>query len=308
MKKKRIIRKKIGPRVSVVMPVFNAENFLRESLDSILKQTHRNFEFIIVDDGSTDASFKILRNYASVDKRIKLFRNPTNMGVSRAVNRAISKAKGEYIARMDADDIALPRRLEQQVAHLKKNPTTIAVGGQCLLIDKRGSVIGKKTFPIHFKQIYQYIFEFVPLQQPTLMIARKRLPKNFAYYYNGMNTAEELELLFKLFLYGKVENISDPVLLYRLHDHNTSFTNVRQTFGLTLISRLNAVYHYNYKPSKRGITITLLQAIFVYMFPQQFSLSVYKIMRSLTLYKSPTLMRARTLSPKSLMSPASYRV
>lgn len=284
------------PLVSVVMPAYNAGVFLVESIESILNQTYPNIEFIIVDDASTDSTAKILRNYKAKYKQITVMRNKKNEGVSSTVRKAIEKAKGEYIARMDADDIALPNRIERQVSYLESHPKTVAVGGQCLLIDKNGTMIGRKTFPTKFEDIYRYSYQFVPIQQPTLMIARKRLPEDFAYYIDGMNTAEEVELFFKLFQYGKVENLPDWVLLYRMHDKNTSFINIRKTFFLTLLARIKAVYAYNYKPNMKGITITAMQTIIVFLLPQKITLLVYKALRNMILRIIPNIYYRKNLA------------
>lgn len=269
------------PLVSVVMPVYNAGQFLSEAAKSILAQTYRNFEFIIVDDTSEDSSWQIIQDLSRKNKQIKAFRNPQNLGVSETVKRAISKAKGEFLARMDADDIALPHRLDKQVNYLLNHKETVAIGGQCLLINKNGDIVGEKTFPTAFSDIYKYIFKFIPVQQPTLMIARHRLPKQFEYYRDAMNTAEEVELLFKLFQYGKVENLPDAVLMYRLHDKNTSLLDIRKTFLLTLLARIRGVFLYGYKPTLSGIITTLLQTCVVILLPRKLALFLYKKLRKI---------------------------
>lgn len=267
------------PFVSVVMPLFNAEKYVSDAINSILAQNYQNLEFIIVDDRSTDGSYKIALDYAKCDKRIRLFRNKKNEGVSVTTKRAIDRARGEFIARMDADDIAIPTRISKQVEYLKKHTGTVAVGGQCILIDKESNVIGEKQFPLKFEDIYKYSFRFVPVQQPTLMIAKKRLPVNFEFYVDGMNTAEEVELFFKLFQHGKVENLKDTLLFYRIHDKNTSFANIKQTFLLTLISRIKAVYKHNYKPTIIGVFFTLIQAAIVLSLPSRLTLFLYRNIR-----------------------------
>lgn len=257
------------------MPVYNAGAYLVKSIQSILNQTYTNFEFIIVDDASIDNSRKILERFARKDKRITLMRNLKNMGVSITVKKAIAKAKGSYLARMDADDIARSDRLEKQVNYLMSHPRTVALGGQCDVIDAKGNNIGRKEFPTAFEDIYRYIFTLIPLQQPTLMISRKLLPKNFRYYVDGMNTAEEVELIFKLFQYGKVENLPDTLLKYRIHGANTSLVNLKQTFLLTLISRLQAVIKYGYVPTVGGVISTIAETIAVLILPQLVTLWLY---------------------------------
>lgn len=282
-------KSKRPPLVSVVMPVYNAEKYLSIAINSVLKQTFKDFEFIIVDDASTDGSLKIIEQFARRSRRIKVLRNERRMGVSITVKRAIDEAKGNFIARMDADDVCFPKRFEKQLAYLKSNPKTVAVGTQCLLIDSRGRTIGEKTFPTEHQKIHEYIYHFVPLQQPSLMIAKKRLPRDFEFYHDGKNCAEEVELIFKLFMYGKVENLPDTLLKYRIHNGNTSLGNVKETFLLTLHSRIKALFAYGYVPSISGVMVTLAQTFIVLLLPQNVVLNIYKSIRNMDKVKFPSL-------------------
>ena len=106
------------PKVSVLMSVFNAEDFIQEAVDSVLQQTFSDFEFIIVDDASTDGSLQRLCSYH--DPRIRILRNETNMGLTRSLNKGMEFVRGEYVARMDADDVSLPSRLQEQTVFLKE--------------------------------------------------------------------------------------------------------------------------------------------------------------------------------------------
>lgn len=275
------------PLVSIILPVYNAGNFLRDSIESLLNQTYKNTEIIIVDDHSTDNSYSILKEYAKKNKKIKLFRNKKNLGVSETVKRAINETQGDYLARMDADDISLPDRISLQVEYLEAHKRTVAIGGQCYTINAENQIIGRKTFPTEFKDIYKYIFRFIPVQQPTLMIAKKRLPDNFVYYVDGMNTAEEVELFFKLFTHGKVENLDEPVLLYRIHDNNTSFKNVKETFLLTLVARIKAIFRYGYKPTTAGVIYTVIQTLVVLLLPQNVILGIYRFYRNTPFAATP---------------------
>lgn len=267
------------PLVSVVMPVYNAAPYLVAAIESILQQTYKHIEFIIVDDQSTDISWEILKAYAKKYPQIKIFRNRTNQKSALTVNKAIAKTTGTFIARMDADDIALPNRLEKQVTYLLSHPATVVVGGQCILIDKNGDRIGEKTFPLTHEEIYKYIFQFCPAQQPTLMIAKDRLPQAFKYYDHGMTPVEDVELLFKFFPHGKVENLPDVLLQYRIHGKNSSLINVKKSFFLTLISRIRGVLFYGYRPTLAGVLFTIAQTLVVMIFPTRFLLMLYTIMR-----------------------------
>ena len=287
------------PLVSVIMPVYNAERHVEKAVESILSQTYKNIELVVVDDFSTDNTYPLLMALAKKDKRIKLSRNEKNLGVSNTVKRTIDKATGEFLARMDADDVAFANRIHKQVEYLTLHTDVVAVGGQCQVIDEKGNIIGTKTFPTEFEAIYRYIFEFVPLQQPTLMIAVKRLPHDFMFYRDGMNTAEEIELIFKLFQYGKVENLPDTLLKYRIHTTNTSFKNVKKTFFLTLISRVRAVLLFGYKPTLRGVIVTLMETLLVFMLPKSVLLKLYSRVRHLSKRKA-TLSKAVKSRVKSL--------
>jgi glycosyltransferase involved in cell wall biosynthesis len=273
------------PLISVVMPVYNAGEFVAQSIDSILGQTYKNFEFIIVDDASTDNSWEVLKKYARKSKKIKIFRNKVNLHSAKTVTYAMNMAKGDYIARMDADDIALPRRLELELQHLLKNKKTVAVGGQCILVDENNSIIGEKRFPTRFKDIYNMSFKFCPAQQPAMMIARHRLPKNFPFYDHGLTPVEDMELLFKLYKYGKVENLKDFVLMYRIHSSNSSLKNFKKSFILTLISRLHGVLYHGYKPTVTGVLVTCAQTVAVLLLPQNLTFTLYKAMKKIS---SPT--------------------
>lgn len=279
----RVMKKNIQKKslISVIMPVYNAGDFLVEAIESILTQTYSNLEFVIVDDRSTDGSWATLQRYAKKDKRIRLYRNSKNLGVSETAKKAINHTSGNYIARMDADDVALPKRLSIQIKYLQRHSATVAIGGQCDVINQNGAVVGRKKFPTRFEDIYKYIFTFVPVQQPTLMMARNRLPKNFEFYRDGMNTAEEVELFFKLFQYGKVENVKETIHQYRIHNSNTSLMNAKTTFFLTLISRIKAVVRYDYKPTLKGVLFTFAQAVLVLVLPQSLLLLLYRRVRSM---------------------------
>lgn len=278
-----------NPLVSIVMPAYNAGDFLCPSIESILNQTYKNFEFIIVNDASTDETSKILNKYKKIDKRLKVIKNKINLGVSRSANIAINEAKGQFIARMDADDIATPDRIEKQVKFLIKNKRAVAAGGQCELIDKDGIKIGEKRFPTDFDHIKSMIFANVPLQQPSLMVNKKLLPKNFVWYDNNFSSAEELELIFKLFKIGEVRNLKDTILKYRIHSMNTSFVNPKRTFYLTLKTRIKAISNYGYIPSIKGIVTTIAQLVFIILAPDKLIYPIYTYVRGMRKINTKTV-------------------
>lgn len=269
------------PLVSVIMPVYNAVNFVETAIASIQAQTYPNWELIVVDDLSTDGTWEIVQEWASNDQRITAYRNGRHRGVAGAANLALTMAKGDLVARMDADDISFPDRLSKQVTFLNENPETVAVGGQCLLIDKEGKNTGSKKFPLDFKSVKRMMFYSIPVQQPSLMINLKRLPRNFVWYEESFHTAEEVELLFKFFKYGQVVNINDYVLQYRIHGNNISLRDPKKTFFLTLKTRLISIFKHGYRPTIKGTLITLAQAAVVSVLPSGWIYPVYAFMRGL---------------------------
>src|SRR5712691_4062258 len=134
-----------APSVSVLLPVWNGEAFLEQAMESILRQTLSSLELIVIDDGSTDRTAAIAEKFASSDHRVRLLRRP-HEGLSPTSNAGIAAASGEYVARMDADDISAPDRLQKQVAYLDGNPACVALGTWIEVVDEAGRHIGLKTF------------------------------------------------------------------------------------------------------------------------------------------------------------------
>lgn len=268
------------PAISVVMPIYNAEPYLIFAIHSIQHQTFKNWELIIVDDGSTDDSLKIAQKLADQDDRIRVFTQP-HAGVATTANNAVSKARAKYIARMDADDVSVPERLAKQLQYLERNPDTVAVGAQCILINERGKSIGQKVFPTSFQALKEMMFYYYPLQQPTLMINTELLPENFDWYQPGIQAAEEHELLFKLLKYGKVINLPNFLLFYRLHDNNVTKKQPKRDFLHILKIRAKGIWHYHYWPSFKAILITFAQLFAVSLLPQKLIYPIYTKLRGL---------------------------
>ncbi|MCP8319033.1 MAG: glycosyltransferase, partial [Candidatus Methylarchaceae archaeon HK01B] len=141
-----------SPKITILMSVYNGEKYLREAIDSILNQTFKDFEFLIINDGSTDRTVEILRSYH--DSRIKIITNEKNMGLTKSLNKGLKIARSEYVARMDADDISYPRRLEVQYEYMKKNPDVGIVGSWNDVIDDKGNTIDYRKHSLSSEDIY----------------------------------------------------------------------------------------------------------------------------------------------------------
>jgi len=276
-----------SPVLTIYMPVFNAAPYLAQSIDSILSQTFSNFEFIIIDDASTDSSWKIIKSFARKDKHIRSYRNKINLGVSLTSNIAISLARGKYLARQDADDISAPNRLEKQLKYLKSHPNTVVIGGQCTIINTNNQVTGLKSFPINTSQINDMLFWAVPVQQGYMMINRSLLPKNFTWYSPSKTSAEEIDLYFNLAKYGRFANLTDNLYFYRQVPFSLSRANPKKTFWLTLQSRLTAIRN-GHQPSLFAILLNLCQIIVISLLPSALIYSLWYFLRGINRPQLPT--------------------
>lgn len=269
----------LQPLVSVVMTAYNAAEFVGAAVASILSQTYPKLELIVVNDGSSDKTGYILKNIARKDKRIKLISYAKNRGASYASNLGLSKASGSLIARMDADDIALPDRLTKQVEYLLDNPSVIAVGGQCELIDRNGRATGEKSFPLTHIEIYRALYQYNPIQHPTIMINAKLLGSKRIQYHSDVVLAHDLELLFFLSQYGKLANLEDTVLKYRIHTDSLSLRNPKMTFRDTIAVRKRAVKLFGYKPDMMGRAIDMVQRMIIMILPSVIIYPLFHIIR-----------------------------
>lgn len=204
------------PLVSVVMPIHNASRYLGAALDSILAQTFTDFEIIVVDDGSTDGSSDILVEAARRDTRI-VIRRQQNGGVTKALNAGLKAAQGAFIARMDADDIALPNRFERQVAYLAANPACVAVGGQVILLDQDDRVLRQMPVPPDHVAIDNLFMSSVSaIWHPTVMIRASAI-RDVGGYREAYASAEDVDFFLRLAEIGELANLNDVVLYYRQH-------------------------------------------------------------------------------------------
>lgn len=268
-----------NPFVSVVMPVYKAGDFLVDSIESILKQTYKNFEFIIVDDGSTDNSWKIIKKYSKKDRRIKTFRNKENLGIARSINKAIKKAQGQFIARMDADDIALPNRLEKQVKFLLDNPDFAVLGSQMFEINDKNIITSVRKVPLTNDNIKQNLIITQTIQNPTLMINKKNIPEGSLVYDPKFSPVDDLDMFFRLIPYTKFANLPDYLMIYRKHDNNSSLKDIKNTFFLTLKVRIKALLEYGYKTNFINLLINLFQAFIIFTLPQNIIYKIFQVFK-----------------------------
>ena len=218
-----------NPMISVVMPVYNGEKFLKEAIESILNQTYKDFEFLIVYDESTDGTLSIIQEFQEKDARVVLI-NGDKEGISGALNKGIKEAKGKYIARMDADDISLPIRFEKQISHMQNLGLDIC-GGHSLLIDSDGKINGIGIMPRSHDLCGLAMMFRVPFPHPGVMI-RKGFLTDYSLEY-GQSTyqaAEDFDMWVRMFSAGaKFGNVDDIVVQYRVLSDSLSIVNTAES-------------------------------------------------------------------------------
>jgi len=207
-----------NPLVSVVLSVYNGEQYLAEAIESILNQSYTNFELILVDDGSTDSSLEIIKSYD--DKRIILI-SRENRGLIASLNEGILKAKGKYIARMDADDISLSTRFEEQVAFLEQNPKVGLCGTAIIGFseEKDGAVwiLAHKSETIKTQMLFSS-----SIAHPTVMMRHELILKYQLFYDENFKHAEDFELWTRFANVTELANLKIPLLKYRVLKNSAS--------------------------------------------------------------------------------------
>jgi len=209
------------PLVSVIMPAFNCAKYIGEAIESILSQTFTDFEFIIIDDGSKDETHNLLLGYVEKDTRIRLIRNEKNLGIATSFNKGLRIAKGKYIARMDADDISMPSRFEQQIAFLFKHPSVGVLGTTAKVINEHGETMDRYFVPADHSMIAWALPFGHDFANPTVMI-RAKVIKKAGGYFAETSIAEDVELWIKLAETTRFANIQKDLLIYRTHPQATS--------------------------------------------------------------------------------------
>lgn len=205
-----------NPQISVVMPAYNAEKYVAEAINSILAQTFTDFEFIIINDASTDSTKNIIESFQ--DPRIKLIKNEQNQGVAKSLNIGISAAKGKYIARMDADDISLPERFQTQFNFMEKNPDIDICGSWMETFGDNQRIV---KVPEQHNEIKDELFFLCSMLHPTIIFK-----KNLTLQYSSdFPRAEDYDLWSRTINELKFANIPEVLLLYRIHDNQIGTAN-----------------------------------------------------------------------------------
>lgn len=232
------------------------EPLLRLAIESILNQTMRDFEFLIVNDGSQEPIAEVLREYQKRDVRVRIIVNPQNLGLTKSLNKAFPQAKGKYIARMDADDISEPNRLEKQYDFMEQNPEVVLCGSLGWVIDQKGERIKEKNLEVSYGDIKRKLLFNNQFLHSSLFIRKDVLDKE-GFYSEGFFKAQDYELVLRLSAKYPVANLPDRLLKWRLDQSSLSWLGKKQQ-KYAIKARWWAITKYGY-PKLEGIFHILLR-------------------------------------------------
>lgn len=267
------------PLVSVIIPVFNGSNFIEETVESVLQSKFKDFEILLIDDGSSDESRKICRLLESKYKCVKFRYFNKNRGLGRTLNFALAEARGKYIARINQDDRMLVNRLKAQVEFLQKNPDVAAVGSWIKMFKDNSQQYEIIKFLATDKQIRKVWYILSPFADPSVMY-RKNAALQVGGYVQDMWPADDTHLWYRIGQLGKLANIQKPLVEVRWHDQAASFKH----FKKLAISTYKMHLWTNKHLEKASITTHLFwvgQLISGLILPAKINWGVYKLIKKL---------------------------
>lgn len=233
------------PKVSVVMSVYNGSRYLREAVDSILNQTFTDFEFIIIDDCSTEPQVgEILRQYEKQDQRIKLLQNETNLGLTKSLNKGLAKAQGEYIARMDADDISYPNRLASQVEFMDLYDSVALISTYAQYIDSSGKHLRVHQLPEDPKTLKWNLIFRNPLRHSTVMWRNNLVASQVGNYNPKYTYTQDYDLWSRINQKLKIATLPSITVAIRHHENSITLTKLEDQDKLVTVVTANEAGRY----------------------------------------------------------------
>lgn len=250
------------------MSVYNEKEFyLKESVESILNQSFSDFEFIIIDDGSDlPHTREILTQYERRDERIRLFHNNSTLGLTKSLNKALSLAKGKYIARIDSDDISEIFRLEKQLRFMKSNPDCALCGSWSYIIDENGAIIGRKKFFNRYEKIKKKLLYFNFFTHSSLFF-KKDIAMENGGYNEKIEKAQDYDLILKISAKNKIENIPEFLCFNRIHSKSITSKSKKKQEWYAIVARFRAIFFYGYP---KIYFIKIIPSIFYFLFVPYF--------------------------------------
>lgn len=267
------------PAVSVIMPAYNAEKYIARAIESILNQTLSDFELIIIEDASSDHTSKIVNKYSKIDKRIRVINHKRNLQIAQSLNEGVELSRSNIVARMDADDISLPERLELQYKYLKSHPKVAVLGANILIIDDRGNIISKREYPESDKDLKSVMFRYSPFAHPVVMF-RKNVFKEFGGYDVFKVPCEDIDLWFKIGSKYTFATVPEFVMKYTIIKNSNSNKKLKNLELLGLKVKIEAIKKYGYRPNFLDILYNSGQYLSMWFMPANLRVWTYNFLRS----------------------------
>lgn len=272
------MNEEIIPKVSVVMPAYNTEKYIAVAIESILNQTFKDFEFIIIDDGSTDKTGEIIQGYAKKDERIIFLRNTENLHNYKTRNKGVMIAKGKYIVTMDADDWSYPDRLQKQFEFMERNEEVVLCGSFIEICGLNLKVINIRNYPETDEKIRKKIFKYNPFCHPATMW-RAETVKKVGGYNDKYPLSQDYKLEFKVGKFGKFANLPEVLHKLRTHNDSVSMLHTKKQELYTLQIRIKAVWKYEYHMTIFDKGYFVLQFISIFLLPNRARFWLFNYLR-----------------------------
>ncbi|KKM91263.1 hypothetical protein LCGC14_1230270 [marine sediment metagenome] len=260
--------KTLEPLVTVFSPNYNNAKYISETIESILNQSYSNFEYIIIDDCSTDNSWQIIQRYAEKDKRIKIFRNIKNLGIVKTRNKGLNvrSPKSKYFAINDSDDVSKLNRLRIQVEFLEKNQDHGIIGSNNFIIDENSNKIGFRPYPLSDNEIRKKITRFNPISQSSVMI-RTKVISQIGLYDENWNVCQDYDYWLRIGINWKLSNLDTPLINYRISKTQVKITNLKETIINTYLIQKKAIAKYGYQDNIYNKILRIFLKFFIW-FPK----------------------------------------
>ena len=265
------------PLVSVVMPAYNAEKYISEAIEGILSQTFKDFEFIIIDDGSKDKTWEIIQDYANKDKRIVSVRNKMNINVSQTRNKGIKIAKGRYIVWADSDDVSLPQRIEKQINFMESNKE-VGLCGSFMEFFGSSEKKSVRKYSKDDKELRKLIFRQNPVAQPACIMRTEVLKKSGGY--PNLPLSEDLFVFFKMGEISKFSNIQEVLVRYRVHPESLTNSKLKSMELTTLKIRRKFLRSKHYNFNMFDLIFNFLQFVSIYVLPSRLKIQLFSLIRN----------------------------
>jgi len=268
----------VNPKVSVLMPAYNAEKYVGEAIKSILNQTFRDFEFIIIDDCSTDKTWEIIQEHAKKDNRIIIFKNEKNLKLSLSLNKGINFCNSKYVARMDADDWSYPDRLEKQFNFMENNPEIGISGGAMNVCDELLNIKSTRRYNLSDIEIRKKIFRYSPFSHPLVIFKREVFNKVGSYDTN-FNPAEDYELYFRVGEFYKFGNLEDILLKYRVVKKSMTTGSTKKMEFQTI--NIRNKYSKMYSMPFFDKCYNAVHLLSIFLIPSRLKINLFNLLRNL---------------------------